>query len=69
MKCIELYDTISEYLNDEEILKLLGYEYFQNWDNYRRKDLLLMISDSEVLLNALQDEEKIKDFSNWNLEE
>ena len=28
-----------------------------------------MISDSEVLLNALQDEEKIKDFSNWNLDE
>lgn len=64
----ELYDAIHEYLNDEEISKLLDYSYFQKWDINRRKKIILMISDSEVLLNVLQDEEKLKDFRSYDLE-
>lgn len=65
----ELYNSIQEYLSDDEISKLLEYTHFQKWDTDRRKNLILMISDSKIILNVLQDEEKIKDFKSWDLKD
>ena len=65
----ELYDTIHEYLNNEEIPKLLEYPHFQRWDSNRRKRILLMVSDSGVLIDILKDEEKLKNFKSWDLKD
>lgn len=64
----ELYDLIKIFLTDREISKLLEYKHFQKWPSYKRKELILMISDSEILLKMLQDEEKIEGFKSWDLE-
>ena len=64
----EWYDLIKIFLTDREISKLLEYKYFQKWPSYRRKELILMISDSEILLKMLQDEEKMEGFKSWDLE-
>ena len=56
MNLEELYDLIKIFLTDREISKLLEYKHFQKWPSYRRKELILMISDSEILLKMLQDE-------------
>lgn len=64
----ELYDLIKIFLTDREISKLLEYKHFQKWPSYRRKELILMISDSEILLKMLQDEEKMEGFKSWDLE-
>lgn len=68
MKLGELYDTITIFLTDDEILKLFEYEHFQKWDSYRKIQMVMRISDSGVLLKALQDEEIIKDVKSWDLE-
>ena len=61
---------LSEHiLSDDEISKLLEYAHFQKWDTIRRKKIILMISDSKVMLDVLQDEEKIKDFKSWDLKD
>lgn len=65
----ELYNVIRAYLSDDEISKLLEYAHFQKWDTIRRKKIILMISDSKVMLDVLQDEEKIKDFKSWDLKD
>lgn len=64
----ELYDLIKIFLTDREISKLLEYKHFQKWPSYKRKELILMISDSEILLKMLQDEEKMEGFKSWDLE-
>lgn len=64
----ELYDLIKIFLTDREISKLLEYKHFQKWTSYRRRELILMISDSEILLKMLQDEEKMEGFKSWDLE-
>ena len=51
-KTEEYYDLVSEYLSDEEIIKLLDYAKDFNYPD--RKKLILMISDSELLYNILQ---------------
>lgn len=68
MNLEELYDLIKIFLTDREISKLLEYKHFQKWPSYRRKELILMISDSEILLKMLQDEEKMEGFKSWDLE-
>ena len=64
----ELYDLIKIFLTDRDISKLLEYKHFQKWPSYKRKELILMISDSEILLKMLQDEEKMEGFKSWDLE-
>ena len=66
-KTEEYYDLVSEYLSDEEIIKLLDYAKDFNYPD--RKKLILMISDSELLYNILQDDEKIEEFKQiiWQL--
>lgn len=64
----ELYDLIKIFLTDREISKLLEYKHFQKWPSYKRKELILMISDSDILLKMLQDEEKMEGFKSWDLE-
>lgn len=64
----ELYDLIKIFLTDREVSKLLEYKHFQKWPSYKRKELILMISDSEILLKMLQDEEKMEGFKSWDLE-
>lgn len=64
----ELYDLIKIFLTDRDISKLLEYKHFQKWPSYKRKELILMISDSEILLKMLQDEEKMQGFKSWDLE-
>lgn len=68
MNLEEWYDLIKTFLTDREISKLLEYKHFQKWPSYRRKELILMISDSEILLKMLQDEEKMEGFKSWDLE-
>lgn len=68
MNLEELYDLIKIFLTDREISKLLEYKHFQKWPSYRRKELILMISDSEILLEMLQNEEKMEGFKSWDLE-
>lgn len=68
MNLEEWYDLIKTFLTDREISKLLEYKHFQKWPRSRRKELILMISDSEILLEMLQDEEKMEGFESWDLE-
>lgn len=60
-KTEEYYDLVSEYLSDEEIIKL--FDYAKDFNYPDRKKLILMISDSELLYNILQDDEKIEEFT------
>lgn len=63
----DLYSLISTNLTSNEILELFNFPHFKKWEPRLKMPLLMHISNSENLLQALQDETIIKDFKSWDL--
>lgn len=63
----EFFDLVNKFLNDSEKLALFKFPYFQKWEQGQKVNLLMLISDEEILLQGLKDESIIKDISSWNI--
>ncbi len=53
---VELLDLISEFLKDEEILKLFNYSYFLELDGWTKSDIIGFISKENVLLQIINND-------------
>lgn len=63
----EFFDLISEFLTDEEILKLFDYPHFRNFDARIRSKIISLVSSDKIMLQMLSDEEIMKDMADYQV--
>ena len=63
----DLYDLIANFLNDEEKLKLFDYSYFRQLDTLRKRRIIELISDEDILLKVLMKDNLLSDFKNYDI--
>ncbi len=63
----ELYDLIREFFNDEEILKLFSYPALKDCTPGVKEGILKLISDENVLLQALRNDDIMDAIENWQV--
>lgn len=67
VKVSELCDLIDEFLNDEEILKLFDYQLFNNLDAWKKNQIINEISNKDVLVKVLKDDNIIENLGKYNI--
>ena len=63
----ELFDLIKDFLSDEEKLKLFDYEHFQGLNAYIRTEIIKLIIDSDIKLQALYNEKATEGIQNYEI--
>ncbi len=63
----ELYDLITDFLSDEQKLKLLDYPHFEKLGPTVKERIIKLISDTNIQLQILYDNNIIGDFNNWQI--
>ena len=63
----ELFDLIKDFLSDEEKLKLFNYEHFQGLNAYIRTEIIKLIIDSNIKLQALYNEKATEGIQNYEI--
>lgn len=64
---VELLDLISEFLKDEEILKLFNYSYFLELDGWTKSDIIGFISKENVLLQIINNDNIMKGIDKYQI--
>lgn len=63
----ELLDLVSEFLSDEEKLKLFEYQHFKQFNAWIRSDIIGLISDEKVILQMISNEEITNGFERYQI--
>ena len=63
----DFFDITSNFLTDEEKLKLFNYPYFQNFDSWVKFSVIELITDDKVKFNILQDDNISRLFQPYQL--
>ena len=59
----EFFDLISDFLSDEEKLKLFDYPHFRKFDSWIKSEIIKLISDENILLQIMNNDSIIDGFT------
>lgn len=63
----ELFDLISEFLSDEEKLKLFEYSHFRQFEAWIRSGIIGLVSDQKVILQMISNEDITNGFERYQI--
>lgn len=63
----EFFDLISDFLSDEEKLRLFDYSHFRQFDSWIKSRIIGLVSDEHIVLQMLNDDNIINGFESYQI--
>ncbi len=63
----EFFDLISDFLSDEEKLKLFDYSHFKNFNDRIKEGIIGLVSDEHILLKMISNDDITSNFSSYTI--
>ena len=63
----EFFDLISDFLSDEEKLRLFDYSHFRQFSGWIKGGIINLVSDAHILLQMMNDDNIMNGFENYQI--
>lgn len=63
----EFFDLISDFLSDEEKLKLFDYSHFRQFEGWIKSGIIGLVSDEHIILQMMNNDNIMNGFESYQI--